>query len=212
LFHLVAIPDRRAGHNVGSGVGGPLVVSDTGVIGLVDAGNLDERAGVTAAGPVNLELSALNVELSTILETLVEADVLDADEVLAGGSLLGDDELEAVLLPRAPRAVIVGGSTAETSLHDLEPVARAVVCGDVRGSLGHVDESRAGVLDGLAVEDLETDLVTGVDLVGLDVAGLSADVASEIVGIDDIREGGVVGVAVAAEVVVLTTDDLVVDY
>lgn len=212
LLPLVAVPERGAGHDVGSGVGAPLVVSDTGVAGSVDAGDLDEGSGGTATGAVDLELSALDVELGTVLEALVEADVLDTDEVLAGRHLLGDDELEAVLLPRAPGAVLVGSTAAEAGLHDLEPVTGTVVGGDVGGGLGHVDEAGTGVLNGLAVEDLETDLVSGVDLVGLDVAGLGADVAAELVGADDVGEGRVVRVAVAAEVVVLATDNLVVDY
>lgn len=77
----------------------------------------------------------------------MEADVLGADEVLAGRDVLRDGELQAVLLPAAPVAVGARVAAAEAGLVDLEPVARAVVRVNRAGCLRHVDEAGAGVLD-----------------------------------------------------------------
>lgn len=68
------------------------------------------------------------------------------------------------------------------------------------------------MLDELVVEQLDADLVAGVDLVGADVArGLGAYVAAEVVLVDDVGEGRVVRVAVFSNVRVLATDLLAVD-
>lgn len=53
----------------------------------------------------------------------------------------------------------------ESHVH-LEPVSRAVVAADRTRGLGHVEESRAGMLNELVVEDLQADAVAGLDLVG----------------------------------------------
>jgi len=206
---LLTVPDLGAGHNVGLGVV-PLVEPDARVSGLVDAWNLDERGGSATTGALNAELSALHVELSLAYMALVKTDVLEADEVFSRRDVLGDLELEAVLLPGAPRAVVAGAATAKTRLPHLEPVAGAVVLGDLAGGLGHVDEARAWVLDGLAVEDLQRDLIARLDRIGLG-NGLSSPVAAEVVGGQDVGEGWVVRVAVFADIVVLAADGLAVD-
>jgi len=208
---LVSIPNLRSGHLVRRRVASPLVVRNTRVGLLVQPRNLDHRTRVATPGPLNLELRAGHVELGLVDMALVQANVLDAHEVLAGRGLGGDGKLEAVLVVRAPVAVGVGLAAAEPCLHDLEPVARAVVGLDVRGRLGHVHEARAGVLDQLVVEDLEADLVAGLDGVGGRVAGLGADVAAEVVLVKDVGEDGVVRVAVLAHVRVLAALTLAVD-
>jgi hypothetical protein len=72
----------------------------------------------------------------------------------------------------------------------LEPVTRAVVGSDAAGGLGHVKESRAGMLDELVVENLQADLVSGADFVGLGSrVGLGTLVASEIVAGSDLSAG-----------------------
>ena len=210
---LVSVPDLGSGHDIRCRVAGPLVVANTGVGLLVQTtGDLDQRTGVAASGTIDLELQALNVELSLVDMALVEADMLHTHEVLARRCLGRDGELHPVLLPRAPVSVLGSIALAETRLPHLEPVARSVVGGDGAGGLGHVEEARAGVLDELVVEELEPDLVAGVDLVGPDVAGgLGPDVATEVLLVDDVGEGGVVRVGVFADVRVLATLLLAVD-
>lgn len=109
--------------------------------------DLNEWLRGASARPFDLQLGALHVELSAALEGFVEADVLGADEVLAGRDVLRDGELQAVLLPAAPVAVGARVAAAEAGLVDLEPVARAVVRVNRAGCLRHVDEAGAGVLD-----------------------------------------------------------------
>lgn len=149
---LVPVPDLGSRHSVRGRVV-PLVERDAGVGRLVDTGDLDGRLRRTGAIALDLELEALNIELGLALVRLVEANVLDADEVLARGYVLLDGPLEAVLLPGAPRGVVARGRrVAEASLHHLDPVARAVVGGGGAGRLGDVDEAWARVLDEFVVD------------------------------------------------------------
>lgn len=195
-------PDGRAGHDIGSRVAGPLVIGDTRVGGLVHAGDLDEGTGDAATGALDLELGTLHVELRLADVALVDGNVLDAHEVLAGRDGLRHRELDAVLLPRAPAGVLVGlAAVAEARLHHLEPVAVAVVAAHGAGGLGHVDEAGARMLDVLVEPELEADLVARLDGVGLGGAGLGALVAAQIGGVDDLAgERGLVRVAVLADV------------
>ena len=65
-----------------------------------------------------------------------------------------------------------------------EPVAGSIVVADVAGGLGHIEEARAGVLDELVVEQLKTDLVTGLDVhVGLGSGAGGTLVAPQVVAI-----------------------------
>ena len=76
--------------------------------------------------------------------------------------------LKAVLLPAVPSSVHAGlAGVLEAALHDLDPVTRAVIIGDLARSLGDVDEARTGMLNLLVVEELEAELVTSLDVVGL---------------------------------------------
>ena len=61
----------------------PLVVSDTQVIRVVQPRDLDKRTGCSTTRPVDLQLSALNVELSPPLEAFMQTDVLHPHKVLA---------------------------------------------------------------------------------------------------------------------------------
>jgi hypothetical protein len=205
-------PDGRAGHGV-AGVGAaPDAVSESRVLGGVHAGDLGGRAGDAGAAAGDAELGALHVELRLADVVLVDGDVLEADEVLAVGDVLGDGELHAVLLPGAPGLVDVGGTVLGAALPDLEPVAVAHVGGDVGGGLGHVDHAGAGVLDELVEPELGADLVAGLDVHGLCGGAEGALVAAEVLGVDDLGgEGGLVVVGVLADVVVVAAHELVVD-
>lgn len=142
---------------------------------------------------------------------LVDTDVFEADQVLAIGNVVGDGELHAVLLPGAPAVVDVGRAVG-AALPDLEPVAVAHVLGDGARSLGHVDHTRARVLDELVVPQLGRDLVTGFSVVGLGRRAEGALVAPEVLRVDDlVGERRLVVVAVLANVVVVTSDGFVVD-
>jgi len=208
------LPHLRTGHDVlAAGLCAPLVVGDAGVASLIQTRNLDERSRGATARAFDLELSALDVELSLALVALMETDVLEANEVLSGGNGLGDGELETVLVVAAPLGVDAGVGAAEAGLVDLEPVTRTVVAGHAAlGSLGHVDEAGTRVLDTLVVEDLQGDLITGSDVEGLGAASLGSLVAAKVGGVHQLAgEGWVVGVAVAADVAVLATLSLAVD-
>jgi len=145
--------------------------------------------------------------------TLVDGDVLSTHKVLASRDALLDGPLQAVLLPSRPGSVSTRGArVAEAGLHDLGPLARAVVVVDLAGSLGDVDKATAGVLDLLVVGKLEAELVAGLDSVGAGAAGLSTLVAAEVGGVDNLAgEGRHVRVAVLAGVGVVTTDGGAVD-
>lgn len=203
----------------GNGVvlGGGVVDVDqqTGLLAGVDAGELDDGRGGLGGGTGNGDLSAGNVELGTTLGAgAVEANVLSAHQVLAGGDLLGESEGEVV-----DTSVVDVGGPLETSLGDvgggklvnLEPVAVTLVGGDAGGSLGEVDGEGTGVAH--VVLDDEADLVTGVDGLGLglceDVVVVAANVADDAVG-GNVGDGGV-GVLGLADVLValglLTVDD-----
>lgn len=113
--------------------------------------------------------------------------MLEAEEVLAGGSAAGDLEgpLGGGLIPLEGGGGVDGG----TLLPDLEPaVAGSVPGGNVAGSPGEVGGVWAGV-DDLLVNS-ETDGVTSVDGHGLG-GGLSVDVAAES-NAADIFDGAVV--------------------
>lgn len=145
--------------------------------------------------------------------SLVKTNVLNADEIFSSRDAALNGPLKPVLLPAGPGGVDTRvAGVAEADLHDLGPVAGAVVALDVGGGFGDVDEAWAGVLDELVVEELEADLVACLDGVGGGVAGYGSLVATEIVGVDDVvGEGGVVGVAVLASVGILAADGGSVD-
>jgi hypothetical protein len=186
---------------------------DSCIVGLVDTGNLDSGAGLSSSAGLDLELEALDVELRLADVTLVEANVLNADEVLASGDVLLDGPLQLVLLPAVPGCVNTrSAGVVQAALHDLDPVAGSVVALNSTGSLGDVDEAWAGVLNLLVVEELEAELVTSLDSVGGGVAGGGTLVAAELVAVHNIgSESGVVGVAVLAGVGILAADILSVD-
>jgi hypothetical protein len=75
-YRLLSLEQGRAGHLVGGGVA-PLVELDAGVVGAVDTGNLSSGAELSSARGLDVELEALNVELS--LATMPElVGVLDS--------------------------------------------------------------------------------------------------------------------------------------
>jgi hypothetical protein len=208
---LVAIPHLGTRHDVRRRVVGPLVVGDAGVVGPVDARDLHEWVRVAAAGPLNLELRAGDVELRPVDVALVQTDMLDTHQILAGRSLGRDGKLEPVLVVRAPVGVDVATTAAETGLVNLEPVPAAVIVVDAARGFGHVDEAGTRVLDDLVVEDLEADPVAGPDGGGLGVARSGTHVATHVVGVEDVGEHGEVRVGVAPHVGVLAAHALAVD-
>lgn len=148
----ISIPYLRSRHRVRFGVV-PLIERDAGVGRLVDAGDLDGRLGRPGAIALDLELVALDVELRLALMRLVQANVLDPDQVLARRDVLLHRPLKAVFLPRAPRGIGAWGRrVAYARLHHLDPVARTVVAGHRARRLGDVDEARAGMLNELVVD------------------------------------------------------------
>ena len=229
---LLSVPQLGAGHGVRLGVVPammlvclarvfgtvgidlPLVEGDTGVVGLVETGDLDRRGEFAGTGRLNLQLEALHVELSLADMALVDGDVLNADKVLASRNALLDGPLKAVLLPAVPGSVDTGlAGVDEAALHDLGPVTAAIVAGDAARGLGDVDEARAGVLDLLVESELEANLVTGLDGVGGNTSSLGSLVAPQVGGVDDVgSERGHVGVGVLAGVSIVTTNGLVVDH
>ena len=66
------VPDSGAGEGVGLGVV-PLVEGDTGIGRLVNTGDLDGGTELARARRLDLELEALNVELSLTYVSLVES-------------------------------------------------------------------------------------------------------------------------------------------
>jgi hypothetical protein len=209
---LVSAVNSWAREGVALGVV-PLVEGNTGIGSLVSARKLDGRAKRAGSAGLDLQLEALDVELRLADVALVETNVLDADEVLASGDALLNSPLEPVLLPRVPGGVLARrAGVLEAALHDLGPVAGAVVALDGARRLGDVDEARAGVLDELVVEDLEAELVTSLDGVGSGVASDGALVTAEVVAVHQLAgDGGVVGVAVLAGVGILAANGSTVD-
>ena len=96
------------------------VERNSGVVSLVDSGNLAQRPRVTSSGSLDLELVALDVELSLADMTLVQADMFNADKILSGRDVLLDRPLQSVLLPGAPVVVRAGVAAAESSLVDFD--------------------------------------------------------------------------------------------
>ena len=72
------------------------IEDDAGVVGRVDAGEGDERAGRAVAAARDRDLAAGDVDLG--LARVVQGDVLDAHEVVARGGALGNGEGEVLLV------------------------------------------------------------------------------------------------------------------
>lgn len=119
-----------------------------------------------------------------------------------------DGPLQAILLPVAPAGVCSrAAGIAETVLHHLDPVTGAIIVLDRTRSLGDVNETWAGMLDELVVEELEAELVASLDGVGGGVSGRGALVATQVIAVHDLAgEGRVVGVVVLASIGILSTD------
>jgi hypothetical protein len=198
-------PDGRAGHGE---LLEAVVDAEVGVlIGvLVGAGELSHGSRDAATATDDLDLDAGDVVLGLVDVRAVDTcnslvkllgsddfvgltDVLSTEEVLAIGSIGGDDSTKSVLVPAAPGLTgEVGAGVADTLVVDLEPVALAVVGLDVVvGSAGHVDQRRAGVLHGSTDTELDADLGAGVDGQDLSATGVgeSALVADDVISIDE---------------------------
>lgn len=176
-------PDLGSGHGelLASVVDGEVGI---GVSGLVSARELGSRTRSTATATLNLDLNARNVVLRLVDVRPVDTDVLEAHQVLAVGSILGDLGRNPVPVVGAPG---IGGEVsvaADTLLEDLEPVTVDTVIGldaSSRG-LGHVDHGGARVLELSTNGQLEADLFAGVhsqDL-GLASGGKGSLVAHDI--------------------------------
>ena len=76
--------------------------------------------------------------------SLVQTDVLDTHEIFASGDAGLDSPLQSILLPACPCGVDArAAGVAESDLHDLDPVAGAIVVLDSAGCLRDVDEAWA---------------------------------------------------------------------
>jgi hypothetical protein len=162
-----ALPDSWAGHGESLAA---VVDAEVGVgVGcLVCAGELDQGAGCAAATTLDLDLHARDVVLGLVDVGAVNTNVLNADEVLSVGSVLGDlggNEVAVVVAPGGGGEV---AAIADALLEDLEPATRSVVGSGTGRCLGHVDQTGTGVPH-LGVQG-EFDLVTGVDSQGLSLA------------------------------------------
>lgn len=133
---------------------------------------LDHGTGGTTAATLNLDLKARDVVLRLVDVGAVNTDVLETNKVLAVRGVLGDlgsDEVPIVVAPSGGSEV---ATVTDTLLVDLEPVARAIVGLDASsGSLRHVDQTGAGVLELGADSQFGADLVTGIDSQDLGLAG-----------------------------------------
>ena len=139
--------------------------------------------------------------------------MLNANQIFSSRNFLLHCPFEAILLPGLPGCVDTGcAGVLEAGLHHLGPVTGTIVAGDATGSLGNVNKSRAGVLNELVEEELEAELVTGLDSVGGGVAGLSALVAAEVVRVDNlVGERRLVRVGVLTSVGVIAANGVAVD-
>lgn len=98
--------------------------------------------------------------------------MLNSEEVLPIGRVLGDVELHRGLLVRAPGITAeVGALTANASLVDLEPVAIATVGRGGAGRTRHVGQTGSWVEHGATGGKPEADASTGGDLSRLGAAG-----------------------------------------
>lgn len=88
-------PDGWAGEGVAGGHGVVDVDEQTGVRGLVRAGQGDLGARVAVAATGDGDLTARDVELGAILaSSAMQGNVLDAEEVVAVGQGLGDGDVD----------------------------------------------------------------------------------------------------------------------
>lgn len=162
--HLVG-PLLRAGHG-GKVRGrlGPAVELNSGVADLDATRDPDGRAGGSAiVVAVDLEMGTLDIPLLLTVGR-VDAHLLDAHQVLAGRDLVGQTELEILLVARQPALVGAVPGHHSAKLVHLEPVARPVIVTDVAvGRLGEVDLlPRVSNWDGLGAKDSDLILtVTG---------------------------------------------------
>lgn len=91
-------PDSWAWDGVGGRNGPVELEEDTWVLGVVSTWDSDLGAWVAAATAGDVDLSAGEVELGTSdLSGAVQADVLDAEKVLAAGGVFGDGGAEREL-------------------------------------------------------------------------------------------------------------------
>lgn len=177
-----ALPDSRAGHGEGLAAVVDAEVG-VGVGGLVSTGELDHGARLAATTAGNLDLHAGDVVLGLVDVGAVNTNVLEADEVLAVGGVLGDGGSDSVLVVGAPGVAGEVTAAAVTLIEDLEPVARSVVRLDAAGSSGHVDQGRARVLELGTNTELGGNVVAGLDGQNLDLAtSLSGTLVADDVG------------------------------
>jgi hypothetical protein len=130
--------------NVGIGVGAGAVDEEAEgrVVGVVEAGDLDQGARVSGTAAADLDLRALVVKFRVAALGAVDGDVLNADEVLPGRGVAWEGEAHGGLVPGAPIAILeiaVGWLAADDRLVDLEPITVTTVLADVARGLGHVD-------------------------------------------------------------------------
>jgi hypothetical protein len=207
-----------------------LVERNTRIARLVHTRDLHSRSWLSSSAALNLKLEALDVELRLADVALVEANMLNANKVLARGDVLLHSPLQAILLPAVPGCVDAGSRwVLEPGLGHLDPIAGAIVGLDGAGGFGDIDEAWAGMLDELVVEDLDTksvlrcsvsmrakyleaELVTSLDGVGGSVASDSTLVAAKVVAVHQLAgQRWVVAVGVLASVRILATNGLSVD-
>lgn len=77
------------------------------VVGVVQTGDLDHGAGLATSAAADLNLGALEVELGIAALCAVQGNVLDPDEVLAGGRVAGEGEGDGCLVVGTPVLVVL---------------------------------------------------------------------------------------------------------
>ncbi len=95
--HLLASPDLGARGSV-SLLHGVVQPNKTRITSTVSTRDRHQRAGCSSTTSTNLNLGTRQIDLSTTSRLgLVQGDAFDADEVLAAGDVLGDDEVDDLL-------------------------------------------------------------------------------------------------------------------
>jgi hypothetical protein len=133
-------PNWRAGHRrKGRRRLRPAIKLNSRVADLYATRNLDGGTRETAVlVSFYAQVGALHLPLLLSVGR-VDAHLLDAHQVLAGGDFVGQAELEVLLVAREPALVGAVPRDHGAELVDLEPVAGSVVVADIAGGLGEVD-------------------------------------------------------------------------
>lgn len=77
------------------------------IIRVIESRDLHHGSRFTVAIAADFNLCASEVELCVTALGTVQGDVLDADEILTGGGVAGEGELDGGKVPRAPVLIVL---------------------------------------------------------------------------------------------------------